>query len=302
MNHPELEILADMVSRPESAPAPDVITHVSECVECRKSLAYLSRLQHWIHHAAPRPEISDDMRQQIADYVDERLAPDLHQQLARQLHTDKPALKAVLHYAAGRSRYPAHEASSGRRVTTGVNGSVTPSRWLRQLLVWFRQPSPAWTGLSAAAAAVLVMAVVLRPMLITESYTGVALAPYQDAAEIEFYTGQQPPGMGFFNSARDSARRPFSGVEFEAKGDNKIAMRWPAVGGALTYHVALYEFQGAEQRLIAERRTDVPAAEMDLSGTALRPGTRYQWELRGKTDTGQEFVARGGIVPVSINN
>jgi len=301
MTHPELDILAEMVATPESSPAAELVAHVSQCYACRKQLARLSRLQNRVQQGVSQSRLANEQVQQIADYVDDRLPADVQQEVAQQLQQDKRLLKAALHYAAGRSHYA--KPGTPLQASRPFHGQAhrNDANWLQRLSAWFWQPSSAWTGMATAAAAVAIMAVALRPVFVTESVNGIALAPYQDTAQIEFFLAEQPPGIGFFSGARKSVQQAFSGVAMALHGDNMLRLNWPSVAQASGYKVALYEVSGDKSQLVLEQTTTRPEIELSLGTLNLRPGSRYQWELSGTTTDRKKFVARGGFVPVMVN-
>lgn len=234
--------------------------------------------------------------QTIADYVDRRLPAADSRQVQQRLAANSTWMRAALHYAAA--------AVSRSSPVAGAGGRGSRSLWLQRLLAGLRfsgdwQPLPRWAAAVIALLAVPLLILVLRSAPLAPP-AALALAPYQDNGQLQITTGDAPPGIGFFSAARDGEQRPFAGVSARVDSDGRLVLAWPAVVGALTYHLTLDQVTDAQAQRLAELTTGETQVRLALTAQSLQPGVRYQWELRGTLQDQRQFTARGGFVPLAV--
>lgn len=256
MSHPELVQLLDYLEQPDGQQHAATLDHLTDCAPCRNRAAQLERLQRAVRRDVPR------WRGAAA------AAP-------------LPELHAAIHAAALRRDLGG---------TTPTAASPRGESRFRRVAELFTLRMPVWIPATAAAALMVAILGVPRFAAVNET----ALVAYQDAPVMQFESGPaSQPGLGFFTGA-NRVERPFTGVDVARPDAHTLALRWPAVDGAVEYRVTLNRVDGEARQRVAEvtaRDPHVRVADFDF--VAHR---RYEWKIEGQTQDGTRFGATGGFV------
>jgi hypothetical protein len=311
--HPTRDILLAYLEDAEQAQFADVRLHIATCSDCRGTLQQLNNLQHTLKTTGPyqnrletiSPQLASALqRQTIERYVDGDLSPP-ENAAAKQLLQDEPAaLKAALHYAS-------HSAANSHLSTahlTNTNSTVTEPATTRtrsgislleQLKKLLEFKPPVWISVPATAAAVFAITLAVMPQWTDSTSAQFTVAAYQDKPVIHFQAADQLPGIGFFNKARRSTEN-FGPMEIQYNDHQELALHWPAVPNATSYHLALYLI--GEGQKITVQEMDITTNQATITAFKAQSGKRYEWTLNGETGDARSFYTSGGFVINKTDN
>jgi hypothetical protein len=79
-----------------------------------------------------------------------------------------------------------------------------------------------------------------------------------------------------------------------------LALHWPAVPNATSYHLALYLI--GEGQKITVQEMDITTNQATITAFKAQSGKRYEWTLNGETGDARSFYTSGGFVINKTDN
>lgn len=295
MTHLDINTLAEYVLQPEQLGQEDVLDHLASCPACRSRLARVAQVQQQVQAGITEKQDSVLAEEEVPAYADHTMPEAERVLFSERLKQDKAALKASLHYAASSLRMQtemntaavtahSHKPASGGHVAQ--SGQTMRPAWLE----WLFRPTPAWTALSATAAVMLVVAMLMRPD-VTMIPANRGIAVFQDESVMSFQSNT--PGIGFFSSA-GGRTQAYAGIDIKLVTNGDLHVQWPAVANAQEYEVTLQRVLGEQLETLFQGSTTDTG--ITVNRPALIEGKLYQWTLSGTTVTQERFQAQGGFV------
>jgi hypothetical protein len=294
--HPSLETLAAYCETPDAVDYAALRRHLAQCGACRDRIDALNRVTDAVATGQLTDidrRADDALEQQVPAWIDGALPPRESSEMAASMARDPRALKAALHYAthgaAMRRRLPVASKPALQSAPPTAANKHAPAGSQR-IAAWFAVRMPVWAGAAATAAIALVLAALLQQ---PASDVGNVVAAYQDEPVLTFSVADAPPGIGFFDQARQRTEA-FGGMTVELRAADTLSLRWPPVAQAAEYRVTIQRVDDAGASTVAEATSR--EARVEISGHVWQRGRRYEWTLSGTTSSGQRFVTRGGFV------
>jgi len=298
--HPDAETLAAYSGAPENNEFRQLRQHLSQCQQCRKTVAEYSMLVNKLQEFVPAfsAALEEQDALEVAQYIDGELDDPQQNNFGKKIRQDKNLMKAALHYSL-------HSAAMSDEIRTGATSSsvtkpvnkqagyassvITSKEKLQNIWqnFWRWQP-PVWV--SASVTAILVIAVMVN----LPAQQSNLVAVYQDEPILHFQkTTQIIPGIGFFNAARESEIE-YGQVLASADKQGRVTMQWPPVQNAEKYLVRISKIENNEKIIVGQRETIATVVIFPN----FKPEARhnYFWEISGKTTDGQFFRTEGGFV------
>lgn len=298
--HPDAETLVAYSGAPENNEFRQLRQHLSQCQQCRKTVAEYSMLVNKLQEFVPafNTAIEEQDVLEVAQYIDGELDDPQQNNFGKKIRQDKNLMKAALHYSLhsaamsdeiGADVTSSAAAKPGTKQAGYASSAITSKEKLQNIWLnfWRWQPS-VWV--SAPVTAILVIAVMVN----LPAQQSNLVAVYQDEPILYFQkTTQIIPGIGFFNAARESEIE-YGQVLASTGKQGRVTMQWPPVKNAEKYTVRISKIENNEKIIVGQRETIATAVIFPN----FKPDVRhnYFWEISGKTTDGQFFRTEGGFV------
>lgn len=291
LNHPDMEMLAEYIEKPDAKNHTSIRLHLAACSSCRQNVFNLSATVEKVAKYVPRQTLSvgeNVSSEVIATYVDNELAEHSRAQVQKQIKSDPMVLKAALHYAT-------HSATMQAALVQEQGGLSVSELSLREkiqtlfqsMLTYFSWRPPLWASVPVTAGFMVIV------FLSIGFFSALPVTNYQDQPYMTWQ--DQPfetPGMAFFNAANQELT-PSKRIRFELK-KKSLRVSWEAIEDAMVYKLQVTYVNKKGDRLVKKLETKNNGTIID--DFSARPEQRYSWRLSGKTVSHRYFQMQGGFV------